>query len=55
MGDIDGVSFYTGLPDGDYCDIVDDCAQTVAVRDGWAKVSPYQEIDPVVAICVGCE
>merc|ERR1712029_824875 len=28
MGDLNNVEFYTGLPDGDCCDIIHDCKQT---------------------------
>lgn len=52
MGDLQGVSFDTGLPDGDYCDIVHDCAQTVTVSGGRATITRYQDNDPIVAICV---
>ena len=31
MGDVSGQEFYTGLPDGLYCDIIQDCKQTVQV------------------------
>ncbi len=55
MGNINNVEFYTGLPDGEYCDLVHECAQTVTVSGGMATVRPYQENDPVVAICVGCQ
>ena len=62
--------FYTGLPDGEYCDIIHDCQQKIQVRrmhgnkkyflltlqisGGKGYFSPAQEDDPVVAICVGC-
>merc|ERR1712038_122665 len=55
MGEIDGLTFQTGLPAGDYCDIIHDCEQTVTVNgDGTATVRKAQSNDPVVAICVGC-
>ena len=54
MGDLNGVDFFTGLPDGDYCDLIHDCDQTVTVSGGWANVRKSQSNDPVVAICVGC-
>ena len=30
-GDVYGREFYTGLPDGEYCDIVQECGQTIEV------------------------
>merc|ERR1711983_364237 len=47
--------FYTGLPDGEYCDIIHDCEQKVQISGGRGYFSPSQENDPVVAICVGCQ
>ena len=47
--------FYTGLPDGEYCDIIHDCEQKVQISEGRGYFSPSQENDPVVAICVGCQ
>jgi len=46
--------FYTGLPDGEYCDIIHDCEKKVQISGGKGYFSPAQENDPVVAICVGC-
>jgi len=46
--------FYTGLPDGEYCDIIHDCDQKIQISGGRGYFSPSQENDPVVAICVGC-
>jgi len=46
--------FYTGLPDGEYCDIIHDCQQKIQISGGRGYFSPAQEDDPVVAICVGC-
>ena len=55
MGDLDGVVFQTGLPAGEYCDIIHACAQTVSVGPaGLATITRWQDNDPVVAICVGC-
>ena len=54
MGDLNYVDFYTGLPDGDYCDLIHDCEVKVAVRDGWANIHKAHDHDPVVAFCVGC-
>ena len=49
------IHLQTGLPAGDYCDIIHDCEQTVTVNgDGTATVRKAQSNDPVVAICVGC-
>jgi len=54
MGDLNNVEFYTGLPDGDYCDIIHDCAQTIHVSGGKAFFNKAEANDPVAAICVGC-
>merc|ERR1719422_1126902 len=54
MGDLNNVEFYTGLPDGDYCDIIHDCDQTIHVSGGKAFFNKAQANDPVAAICVGC-
>jgi Tfp pilus assembly protein PilN len=48
------VSFFTGLPDGEYCDIIHNCQQKITVSGGWANFNKAQANDPVVAICVGC-
>ena len=55
MGDLNNVEFYTGLPDGDYCDIIHDCAQTIHVSGGKAFFNKAEANDPVAAICVGCQ
>ena len=56
MGNLNGVEFEVGsVPDGDYCDIVHKCQQTISVRGGRATFRKAQESDPVVAICVGCK
>ena len=54
MGDLNNVEFYTGLPDGDYCDIIHDCKQMITVSGGSARFNKAQANDPVAAICVGC-
>ena len=54
MGELNNVEFYTGLPDGEYCDIIHDCKQTIHVINGKAVFNKAQSNDPVVAICVGC-
>jgi len=47
--------FDTGLPDGDYCDIITECKQTVTVSGGQAHLSALDGDEaPAVAICVGC-
>ena len=51
MGDL-GVTFNTGLPDGSYCDIIHDCAQTITVTGGMATFDSFQDNDAVVAFCV---
>jgi alpha-amylase len=55
MGEFDGKQFYTGMPDGEYCDVISECAQKVTVSGGMATVRAYQSNDPVLAICVGCQ
>jgi len=58
IGEANGNTFYTGLPDGEYCDLIskrgDVCNQKIVVSGGSAAFSKYQGEDPVVAICVGC-
>ena len=54
MGDLNNVEFFTGLPDGEYCDIIHDCQQKIYVIGGVARFNKAQSNDPVVAICVGC-
>jgi alpha-amylase len=53
MGDLNK-EFYTGLPDGEYCDIIHDCAQKIQISGGKGYFSPSNGDDPVVAICQGC-
>lgn len=53
MGNVNG-EFDTGLPDGEYCDIISECQQTISVSGGRAFLSPHNSEEPVVAICVGC-
>ena len=53
MGNVDG-DFDTGLADGDYCDLISECQQTVTVSGGRAHIKPHSGEEPVVAICVGC-
>ena len=54
MGDL-GKDFNTGLPDGEYCDIIHDCQQKIQISGGRGYFKAAQENDPVVAICVGCQ
>ena len=53
MGNVNG-DFDTGLADGDYCDIISECQQTITVSGGRAHIKPHSGDEPVVAICVGC-
>jgi len=53
MGDLNR-EFFTGMPDGEYCDIIHDCQQKIQIRGGRGYFSPAKANDPVVAICVGC-
>ena len=52
IGDLNGVTFDTGLPDGDYCDIISDCAQTITISGGSGVFTHFDANEPVVAICV---
>ncbi|KAL7646603.1 UNVERIFIED_CONTAM: hypothetical protein RMT77_001854 [Armadillidium vulgare] len=48
-------NFQTGMPAGDYCDIITNCAKTVTVNsDGTANIVIDSYDDPFVAICQGC-
>lgn len=53
MGDLNR-EFYTGLPDGEYCDIIHDCQQKIQISGGKGYFKRAQDNDPVVAICQGC-
>lgn len=53
MGDL-GRDFYTGLPDGEYCDIIHDCQQKIQISGGNGYFKAANDQDPVVAICVDC-
>jgi len=53
MGNADQ-EYYTGLPDGEYCDIIRECRSKVTVSGGKGYFKVTQDNDPVVAICVGC-
>ena len=54
MGNLNNVNFYTGLPDGDYCDIIHECQQKITISNGFGIFNKAKDNDPVVAICVGC-
>ena len=54
MGELDNVEFNTNLPDGDYCDIIQDCNRKISVVNGMANFTKLIEDEPIVAICVGC-
>lgn len=44
----------TGLPAGQYCDLISNCQQKITVDgSGNARVRPYSNSDPVVAIIQG--
>merc|ERR1711922_54772 len=53
MGDLEK-EFYTGLPDGEYCDIISDCQQKVQISGGKGYFKAANNDDPVVAICANC-
>ena len=47
-------NFQTGLPAGQYCDLISDCRVKVNVDgSGNAHIQPESDNDPVVAIIVG--
>lgn len=47
-------TFDTGLPAGEYCDLVSNCAQKITVdASGSAHLTPYDSSNPVVAFVVG--
>ena len=46
MGNVDG-DFDTGLADGDYCDLISECQQTVTVSGGRAHIKPHSGEEPV--------
>ena len=54
MGELNAVLFDVDMPDGEYCDITHNCAQTITVTGGRAILSAYQANDPIVAFCIGC-
>eukprot|EP00095_Tigriopus_kingsejongensis_P008272 snap_masked-scaffold1753_size28935-processed-gene-0.2 protein:Tk08272 transcript:snap_masked-scaffold1753_size28935-processed-gene-0.2-mRNA-1 annotation:"alpha-amylase" len=54
MGNVSGREFATGLPDGDYCDIISECAQTITISGGMGTFALFDSEEPAVAICVGC-
>ena len=53
MGNVNG-DFDTGLPDGEYCDIISECDQMITISGGRGHFKPHNGDEPVVAICVGC-
>ena len=53
MGDLNNEYFDTGLPDGEYCDIIHDCQQKITITNGGGNFNKAQDNDPVVAIMVG--
>ncbi len=54
IGEAAGTEFYTGMADGEYCDIISECANTVTVSGGYGTFTKADGSEPVVAICVGC-
>ncbi len=54
MGNLNGKTFSVPVPDGEYCDVVHECQQSITVSGGRATIRMYQDNDPVVAFCVGC-
>ena len=55
MGQLNNVEFHTGLPDGNYCDLIHKCKQTTTVSGGKAGFNKAEPNYAVVAICVGCK
>jgi len=53
LGNLDR-DFETGLPDGDYCDLIRGCPALSIRIEGGRGHFPSPDNDPVVAICVGC-
>jgi len=54
MGQL-GREFNTGLADGEYCDIISNCQQKISITRGRGFFQVFNDDDPVVAICVGCQ
>ncbi|TRY76789.1 hypothetical protein TCAL_12427 [Tigriopus californicus] len=54
MGNVGGRQFTTGLPDGEYCDLISDCVQKITISGGMGTFDLYDSEEPAVAICVGC-
>ena len=47
-------TFQTGLPAGQYCDLISNCRQKVTVDDtGSARLAPFSDNVPIVAFLVG--
>ena len=53
MGNLER-EFFTGLPDGEYCDIISDCQQKIKITDGKGFFSLLDQNEPIVAICSTC-
>ena len=34
MGNLNNVQFYTGMPDGEYCDLIHNCGRKITVSGG---------------------
>lgn len=48
--------YFTGLPAGTYCNIIDDCGTSITVgADGRALVAFNNYEEPIFATCAGCE
>ncbi|XP_045603585.2 alpha-amylase isoform X2 [Procambarus clarkii] len=45
----------TGLPAGDYCELISNCTRSVTVaEDGTARIAIFDYQEPILAFCVGC-
>ena len=55
MVQLNNVEFHTGLPDGNYCDPIHECKQTITISGGKARFDKAEPNYAVVAICVGCK
>lgn len=54
MGNLNNVQFYTGMPDGEYCDLIHNCGRKITVSGGNVVLNKEEETDGLVAFCVDC-
>ncbi len=49
------IYFQIDLPEGNYCNIIDDCATSIQVAsDGKANVRIDNYDEPIIAVCLDC-